>query len=133
MDPYSTLEVPHDATIQDIKKAYRRLAKLWHPDKNGGSLDAAEMFRKIKAAFDLLMDPIKRADAKPKCQEQAESAQKVKAEADRQSRARGYTHSAVPISKGISPLTIGLALVAVLVIIVALFRSNESASIPTSA
>lgn len=51
MDPYLLLEVPYTATIEDIKKAYRKMAKKWHPDKNGGSLDAAEMFRNVKAAY----------------------------------------------------------------------------------
>jgi len=134
MDPYSTLEVPHDATIQDIKKAYRRLAKLWHPDKNGGSLDTADMFRKVKAAYDCLVDPIKRAaaDAQHKYQEQAAAAKRVKTEAERQARARA---AAPPPSgrSGISPLATVLILIALVLFIAALFGSKEPVSRPAAA
>ncbi|MBK9420931.1 MAG: J domain-containing protein [Flavobacteriales bacterium] len=61
MDPYSTLEVPHDATIEEIKKAHRNLAKKFHPDANGGSKLAEEKFKKIQAAYDCLVDPTQRA------------------------------------------------------------------------
>lgn len=127
MDPYLLLEVPHTATIDDIKKAYRRLAKKWHPDKNGGSLDAAEMFRKVKAAYDCLVDPIKRsaADAKRKYQEQAE--------ADRQARARNYTQPPPRGRTGMSPWVAILALVALVLVIAALFSTNNGGSGSTSA
>ncbi|HRF80268.1 MAG TPA: J domain-containing protein [Flavobacteriales bacterium] len=135
MDPYSTLEVPHDATIEVIKKAYWKLAKKWHPDKNGGSLDAAEMFRKVKAAYDCLVDPIKRAaaDAQRKYQEQAEAAKKAKVEADRQARAHAYAQPPQPGRSGISPLAVMFAFIAFVFIIVALFGSNHGGSNSTSA
>jgi DnaJ-class molecular chaperone len=135
MDPYTTLEVPHTATIEEIKKAYRKLAKKWHPDKNGGSLDAAEMFRNVKAAYDCLIDPIKRAaaDTKRKYQEQSEAAKKAKADADRQARARAYAQPPPSGRSGISPLAAMFAFIAFVFIIVALFGSSNGGSNSTSA
>lgn len=134
MDPYSTLEVPHTATIEEIKKAYRKMALKWHPDKNGGSLDAAEMFRKVKAAYDCLVDPIKRAaaDAKRRYHEQAEAAKKAKAEADRQARSRAYAQPP-PGRSGISPWAAMFAFIAFVFIIVALFGSSSGGSNSTTA
>lgn len=131
MDPYLLLEVPHTATIDDIKKAYRKLAKQWHPDKNGDSLDAAEMFRKIKAAYDCLIDPIKRAaeDLKRKQREQAETAKK--AEAERQ--ARTYSYHPSQGRSGINPWLAITALVALVFIMAALIRSSPTASNPRPA
>ena len=133
MDPYLLLEVPHSATIEEIRKAYRTLAKQWHPDKNGGSLDAAEMFRKVKAAYDCLVDSFKRAtaDAKRKYQEQAEAAKKAKDEADMKARARAYAQPQ-PGGSGISPLAAMLAVVVFVLIIAALFGSNNGGSNATS-
>lgn len=133
MDPYLLLEVPYSADIDDIKKAYRKLALKWHPDKNGGSLDAAEMFRKIKSAYDCLIDPIKREaeDLKRKHREQAEAAKK--AEAERRARARAHSNQ-TPLSRsGISPWVAVAALVALVLVVVALFRSSNSASNPRPA
>lgn len=134
MDPYLLLEVPHTATIEEIKKAYRRLALKWHPDHNGGSKVAEEMFKKIKAAYDCLVDPIKRAaeDLKRKHREQAEAAKRAKAEAEQQARARSYTQPP-PGSSGISPWVAVAALVALVFIIAALFGSNNGGSGSTSA
>ena len=134
MDPYLLLEVPHTATIEEIKKAYRKMALKWHPDKNGGSLDAAEMFRKVKAAYDCLADPIKRAaaDAQRKYQEQAEAAKKAKAESDRQARARAHAQPPQGQS-GISPWAAVFALIALVFVIAALFGSNNGSSGSTSA
>ena len=133
MDPYLLLEVPHTASIDDIKKAYRRLAKKWHPDTNGGSTQAADMFRKIKAAYDCLIDPIKRAaeDGKRKHRDQAETA--TKAEAERQARTRAYSYQPTPGRSGISPWVAVAALVALVFIIAALFGSNNGGSSSTSA
>lgn len=133
MDPYSTLAVPHDATIDVIKKAYWRLAKKWHPDKNGGSLDAAEMFRKVKEACDCLVDPDKRAaDAQRRYQEQEVAAKKAKTEGEGQARARSYAQPP-PGRSGISPLAAMFAIIAFVFIIVALFGSNNESTGSTSA
>ncbi|XP_069483213.1 dnaJ homolog subfamily C member 21 isoform X2 [Ambystoma mexicanum] len=59
---YEALGVRRDATDDDLKKAYRRLALRWHPDKNLDSAeDAAEQFKLIQAAYDVLSDPQERA------------------------------------------------------------------------
>lgn len=127
MDPYTTLEVPHDATIEQIKKAYRKLALKWHPDKNDGRSDAAEMFRKIKVAYDCLVDPVKRAaeDRTRAYKEQAEPATGAHA----QQQARGFGQSS---ASRFSPWTIAIILFALVVLIAALFNSNKNTSRPVS-
>ena len=59
-DLYETLGVARDATDDDIKKAYRKLAMQWHPDRNNGSKEAEEQFKAITEAYDVLKDPQKR-------------------------------------------------------------------------
>lgn len=60
-DPYDTLGVAKTATADDIRKAYRKLAKKYHPDLNPGSKAAEAKFKEIGAANDLLSDADKRA------------------------------------------------------------------------
>jgi molecular chaperone DnaJ len=60
-DFYSVLEVPRTASDEEIKKAYRKLAMKYHPDRNDGSKDAEERFKAITEAYDVLRDPQKRA------------------------------------------------------------------------
>jgi DnaJ-class molecular chaperone len=60
-DPYSTLGVPRTASEQDIKSAYRKLAKELHPDRNKDNPKAAEKFSEVTRAYDLLSDKAKRA------------------------------------------------------------------------
>jgi molecular chaperone DnaJ len=60
-DFYAVLGVPRDASDDDVKKAYRRLAMQWHPDRNGGAKEAEEKFKEITEAYDVLRDPQKRA------------------------------------------------------------------------
>ena len=60
-DPYSTLGVARSATPQDIKSAYRKLAKELHPDRNKDNPKAAERFSEVTRAYDLLSDAGKRA------------------------------------------------------------------------
>lgn len=59
---YSILGVARDASAQDIKSAYRRLARELHPDKNAGDTKAAERFKEITRAHNVLGDPQKRRD-----------------------------------------------------------------------
>ena len=60
-DPYSVLGVARGATDADIKKAYRKLAKELHPDKNKDNPKASDRFSAVTAAYDLLSDSDKRA------------------------------------------------------------------------
>lgn len=60
-DPYSTLGVVRTASEQDIKSAYRKLAKELHPDRNTENPKAAEQFSEATRAYDLLSDKNKRA------------------------------------------------------------------------
>ncbi|KAK8927082.1 Protein psi1 [Metarhizium anisopliae] len=57
---YDTLVVKPEATQDEIKKAYRKVALKWHPDKNKGSPDAAEKFKECSQAYEILSDPEKR-------------------------------------------------------------------------
>lgn len=59
-DYYKTLGVGEDAGLEEIKKAYRRLAKQYHPDANPGNKTAEEKFKEISEAYDVLSDPQKR-------------------------------------------------------------------------
>lgn len=60
-DPYALLGVKRDASAEEIKTAYRKLARKLHPDLNPGDKAAEERFKRITAAHDLLSDPEKRA------------------------------------------------------------------------
>jgi DnaJ-class molecular chaperone len=60
-DPYQTLGVARDAGEADIKKAYRKLAKELHPDRNKDNPKASERFSQVTQAYDLLNDKDKRA------------------------------------------------------------------------
>src|SRR5437764_7747976 len=59
--PYEVLGVKPDATADEIRKAYRKLAKQFHPDLNPGKPAAEARFKAVSAANDLLSDPEKRA------------------------------------------------------------------------
>ena len=59
-DPYEVLGVAKTATPEEIRKAYRQLAKKLHPDLNPGDKHAEERFKEVSAANDLLSDPEKR-------------------------------------------------------------------------
>lgn len=61
-DYYQILGVNRDASPEEIKKAYRRLALKYHPDKNKGDKHAEEMFKKISEAYAVLSNPEKRKE-----------------------------------------------------------------------
>ena len=60
-DYYETLSVSADASVEEIKKAYRKLALETHPDRNPGDLGAEERFKKINEAYGVLSDSAKRS------------------------------------------------------------------------
>src|SRR5678816_4373212 len=60
-DFYSVLGVQKTASDDEIKKAYRKLAMQYHPDRNNGAPEAEEKFKEITEAYDVLRDPNKRA------------------------------------------------------------------------
>jgi molecular chaperone DnaJ len=60
-DYYKVLDVPKNATEAEIKKAYRRLAMKFHPDRNPDDADAGEKFKEAKEACEILTEPGKRA------------------------------------------------------------------------
>lgn len=59
-DPYQELGVSRTATADEIRKAFRKLAKANHPDTNPGNKEAEERFKRVSAAFDIVGDPEKR-------------------------------------------------------------------------
>ena len=60
-DLYETLGVARDISADELKKAYRKLAVKYHPDKNPGDKEAEAKFKEISSAYDILKDPEKRA------------------------------------------------------------------------
>jgi molecular chaperone DnaJ len=57
---YESLGVPKNASQDEIKKAYRKLVRQYHPDKNPGDAAAEARFKELQAAYDILSDPEKR-------------------------------------------------------------------------
>lgn len=58
-DPYKILGVSRDATDEEIKRAYRQLAKKYHPDRNPGDAEAAKKMQQVNAAYEQIKNPEK--------------------------------------------------------------------------
>src|SRR2546423_2057909 len=61
-DYYAVLGLQKGATEKEITRAYRKLAKVHHPDANAGNKDAEERFKEVSAAYDVLGDAPKRKE-----------------------------------------------------------------------
>ena len=61
LDYYEILGIARDASGDEVKRAYRRLAIKWHPDQNQGNADAEAKFKECAEAYEVLSDPEKRA------------------------------------------------------------------------
>jgi len=61
LDLYSILGVSRNASQEEIKRAYRKLARQYHPDHNPGDPDCEERFKQATMAYEILCDPVKRA------------------------------------------------------------------------
>ncbi len=60
MSPYELLGLDRDASEAQVRRAYRRLARRWHPDLNPGNATAARHYAAITEAFEILVDPVRR-------------------------------------------------------------------------
>src|SRR5262249_10953455 len=60
-DPYEVLGVSRSASAEEIQKAYRKLSKKYHPDRNPGDKEADAKYKEVQAAHDILGDPNKKA------------------------------------------------------------------------
>ncbi|MFF2484394.1 J domain-containing protein [Paenibacillus sp. NPDC058071] len=58
---YDILDISRQATPDQVKQAYRKLAKRYHPDVNGGSREAEKQFKEVQEAYETLSDPGKRS------------------------------------------------------------------------
>ncbi|MBL8155885.1 MAG: VWA domain-containing protein [Anaerolineae bacterium] len=73
IDPYMILGVSRDATLDDIKTAYRRIARRLHPDVNQNNPGANAQFQDVSQAYDILMDPVRKQDHDGKLRSQRSS------------------------------------------------------------
>lgn len=64
-DPYTILGVSRSATDDEVKRAYREMARKYHPDRNGGSAEAEEKMKEINAAYAQIVAERKNGGAGP--------------------------------------------------------------------
>ena len=90
-DPYDVLGVSRQASESEIKKAFRRLAKQHHPDRNSGDAKAKDKFGEVNSAYEILGEPTKRAQF-----------DRGEIDADGKPRSHGYQGFGGPGSEGFS-------------------------------
>src|SRR6266487_5485973 len=95
VDYYKTLGVDKNAKTEDIKKAYRKLARKLHPDLNPNDKEANKKFQQINEANEVLSDPEKRKkyDQYGKDWQHADQFEKARQQQGQQSFSGGYTYS----------------------------------------
>jgi curved DNA-binding protein len=95
VDYYKTLGIDKTATPKDVKNAYRKLARKYHPDLNPNDKDAKKKFQQINEANEVLSDPEKRKkfDQYGNDWQHAEQYEKANQNQGRQSNSGGYTYS----------------------------------------
>jgi curved DNA-binding protein len=104
LDYYKILGIEKTATPQDIKKAYRRLARKYHPDLNPNDRDAKKNFQQINEANEVLSDPVKRKkyDQYGKDWQHAEEFEKAKQYKEQSSYSQGERYSGAQSDMGFS-------------------------------
>ena len=70
---YEILGLPKTATKKEIKKAYLKLAKKYHPDLNQGSKESEEIFKQVNIAYEVLSDDVKKIDYDKKLEAEAKA------------------------------------------------------------
>jgi DnaJ-class molecular chaperone len=89
---YKMLGISENATQEEIKKGYRRMAMKYHPDKHSGSVVANEIFKKVQGAYEVLSDPKQRVIFDKQLSKQA----KVKKAPEEQTKAKTDSASTRP-------------------------------------
>lgn len=118
-DYYAVLEVPRNATLEVIKAAYRRLCKLFHPDKNPGNAAAEARMKDINGAWEVLGDDEKRKFYDAAWGREAEAARQRTNAEQQQSGAAAWTNHAEWWAKNWGWVVGVFVLIAVLIVAVA--------------
>lgn len=88
-NPYEILAIAKDASEAEIKKAYRKLAKKYHPDVNRGNKEAEMKFKAVGEAYNILSDKTKRANYDKTAQQKEQEENEDRRKASRQRKASG--------------------------------------------